>query len=121
MARTRGATTGPPQSPNAIRRTDDARGFCGNGMGGFTLCRCFIGVSIIQQLIGSFVECCRVVAYVLAWCWHLSLYHSIDIKYYKMIAQPETRRVELSAVQHACTVRLYAAFVYRNIAKGTLL
>ena len=61
-----------PQTPIAAAApADDARS--GTALwgewdgGGFTLCRCFDrGVSILQQLIGSFVECCSVVTCVLA-------------------------------------------------------
>ena len=62
MAMTRGRAL--PQTPIAAAApADDARR--GTALwgewdgGGFTLCRCFDrGVSILQQLIGSFVECC---------------------------------------------------------------
>ena len=62
MARTRVATTAP--NTNRCRRTDEARWGIG-GMGGIYIAEAW-GVSILQPLIGSLVECCSVVTCVLA-------------------------------------------------------
>ena len=107
MAMTRGRP--PPQTPFAAAApADDARR--GTALwgewdgGGFTLCRCFDrGVSILQQLIGSFVECCSEGCDLCVGVW--SLYHSIEI-YRKMIAQPGTSegvyRTDLRGVATWC-------------------
>ena len=52
-------------------------GYRGNGMGGIYIAEAW-GVSILQPLIGSLVECCSVVTCVLA---SGLLYHSIEISY----------------------------------------
>ena len=106
MAMTRGRAL--PQTPIAAAApADDRRGTALWGEwdgGGFTLCRCFDrGVSILQQLIGSFVECCSEGCDLCVGVW--SLYHSIEI-YRKMIAQPGTSegvyRTDLRGVATWC-------------------